>query len=339
MKHPDNYQDLIAPIDPAIIKAELSEQHLLRKTNRAGNELYTFRAQEAPNTMLELGRLREEAFRYYGGGTGKPADIDEFDLDPDGYYQLIVWDPEEHIILGGYRYMLGGDVKVKDGKTMLASSEIFDYSDLFLKEYLPRSIELGRSFVRVDYQQAGLRPKSIFALDNLWDGLGALILIHDQYEYFFGKVTMYKDYNRQARDLIIYYMNTHFRSEVDLMHALYPVPYETPVEELAEVIKGEDAKADYKALNKAVRDLGVNIPPLVNAYIGLSSSLMVFDVSLNAGFSNVEETGIMIPMLEITEDKKRRHIESFLRDAAKKYRPNLIARIRKRLRPGTASDK
>lgn len=325
--------DIIKPIAPSILRAELSEQLLLRRTNRANNEIYIFRAHEAPNLMLELGRLREEAFRYYGGGSGKAADIDAFDLDQEGYQQLIVWDPNESRILGGYRFILGKDVKVDEkGSLNLASSELFDYSDRFVKDYLPLSIELGRSFVRLDYQQAKLSPKSLFVLDNLWDGLGALILLHDKYEYFFGKVTMYKEYHREARDLIIYYLQTYHGGKKDLMTPRYPVHYETSEQVLREVIKGDNQKEDYKALNKAVRERGVNIPPLINAYMGLTPTLMVYGTSLNNSFSGVEETGILIPMTEIAEDKKRRHMESFLRDAAIRYRSkSFFNKIQRRL--------
>lgn len=324
-------KEIIAPIDPAILRAELREQLMLRRTNRAGNEIYTFRAEECPNTMLELGRLREEAFRYYGGGTGKPADNDQFDLDPNGYRQLIVWDPKELQIIGGYRYILGREVEVNGTQTNLASNEIYNYSESFLHDYLPECIELGRSFVRVDYQQAGLSPKSLFALDNLWDGLGALILIHDGYKYFFGKVTMYKSYNRTARDLIIYYLKRHFAGEDDLMVPTEYPDFETDLAYLSGIVLGEDAKEDFKSMNKAVREQGVNIPPLVNAYMGLSSDMRVFGPSINRDFSDVEETAIMIPFDDISEDKKKRHIESFLRDASKSIRPNIIRNIKKRL--------
>lgn len=322
---------MIAPIDPAILKAELKEQLLLRRTNRAGNEIYTFRAEECPNTMLELGRLREEAFRFYGGGTGKAADIDQFDLDPEGYRQLIVWDPKDHQIIGGYRYILGKEVKVDGTETNLASNEIYNYSENFLQNYLPECIELGRSFVRIDYQQSGLSPKSLFALDNLWDGLCALILINDEYKYFFGKVTMYKSYNRTARDLIIYYLKTHFKGEDNMMEPTEYPAFETDLSYLSNIVPGENAKEDFKSMNKAVREQGVNIPPLVNAYMGLSSDMKVFGPSINRGFSDVEETAIMIPFDEIAEDKKKRHVESFLRDASKSIRPNIIRRIKKRL--------
>lgn len=325
------YQSIINPIDPKILRAELREHLLLRRTNKDNNEIYTFRAVEAPNLMLELGRLREEAFRFYGGGTGKSADIDQFDLDPNGYKQLIVWNPDTSEIVGGYRYILGQDVRVDGTETNLSSNEIFEYTPTFLNEYLPKCIELGRSFVRVDYQQAGLAPRSIFALDNLWDGLGALILIYDEYEYFFGKVTMYRDYNKIARDLIIYYLQTHYKGIDDLMNPLYPIPYTTELTQLQNTILGVDQQADLKSLNSAVRAQGVNIPPLVNAYMNLSSSLQVFGTSSNPEFGGVEETAIMIPFMDINESKRHRHIVSFLRDAGKRFRPNILNKISKRM--------
>ena len=327
-----NIPDIIPPIDPAILKEELKEEFLLRQTNRAANHIYTFRAYQMPNVMRELGRLREQAFRYYGGGSGKEVDIDEFDLDPEGYSQLIVWDPSRDEIIGGYRYILGEDVKIIDGQPNLASGEIFHFSEEFIRDYLPQIIELGRSFVRVDYQQARLSPKSIFALDNLWDGLGALCLINPDYTYFFGKVTMYHDYNRTARDLIIYYLLTHFPDHRGLVTPIYPIPFQTPLKELQEVILGKDSEQDYKRLNSAVRKMGLNIPPLVNAYMGLSKSLVVYGTSENHEFSDVEETALIVPVEEISENKKKRHMETFLRDVASGYRSTLIQRIRRRIK-------
>lgn len=327
---------IIDPIDPRVLRAELKEQLLLRKTNRAGNEIYTFHASEAPNLMLEVGRLREEAFRKGGGGTGKAADIDEYDLDPEGYTQLIVWDPERSEILGGYRYILGKDAIGEDGTLKLSSTEIFDFKPIFVQEYLPRTIELGRSFVRLDHQTTGASRKSIFTLDNLWDGLGALMLLYEDYQYFFGKVTIYNSYNVKARDLILYYLDTYHKSKEDMMESLFAVTPETPLVELKSVIRGENAKEDYKAMGKAVRELGTNIPPLVNAYLGLTYSLMYFGVSNNPYFGDVLELSIMVPMEEITIDKKKRHVESFLRDASKTYTSNLLKKMEQRLRKLTS---
>lgn len=334
---------IISPIDPRIIRSELHEQLMLRKTNRAKNELYTFHANEAPNTMLEIGRLREEAFRAGGGGTGKAADIDELDLRPNGYQQLVVWDPEAQKILGGYRYILCKNAieKQPDGtyETHLSSGEIFQFDPLFIKEYLPKTIELGRSFVTVENQNTSLDgnkksrlPRSIFTLDNLWDGLGALMLIHDDCQYFFGKVTMYQSYNTKARDLIYYYLDTYFTPKVPLVTSKYPIQYETPIDQLQQIITGHDHKKDYKSMSQAIREMGTTIPPLVNTYIGLSEALMVFGSSYNPFFGDVLETAIMIPMEEITPEKKKRHINSFLRDAPRTLSGRVLQRIKQRLR-------
>lgn len=320
-------QPIIPPIATELLKAELKEQYLLRKTNRAANLIYTFRGCEMPNVMRELGRLREEAFRYYGGGSGKEVDIDELDLASNGYRQLIVWDPVREEIIGGYRYMLGKEILFQEGQPRIASAELFHFTDDFCKEYLPHMIELGRSFVRTDYQQARLSPKSIFALDNLWDGLGALCMLYPEYEYFFGKVTVYKEYNRTARDLIMYYLDTHFQASAPLLSALNPPAYTTPASTLRKVITGKDMEADYKKLNSAVRHLGVNIPPLLNAYMGLTKTMKTFGASVNNSFSDVEEIAILVPVLAIEESKKKRHMDSFIRDIAPFYQRTLKERL------------
>lgn len=331
--------EIIPPIDPRVIRSELHEQLMLRKTNRAGNELYSFHANEAPNTMLEVGRLREEAFRAGGAGSGKMADVDEYDMDPNGYKQLIVWDPVHEEILGGYRYILCSQAieTLPDGTltTHLSSDELFQFSQTFIEEYLPKTIELGRSFVRNDLQNTNQKqpalPRSIFTLDNLWDGLGALMLLHDDCQYFFGKMTMYENYDIKARDLIYYYLDTYFKPREQLVVMKYPIPYQTPIEELKEVVTGQDRKADYKSMSKVIRDMGTAIPPLVNAYVGLSDSLMVFGTSYNPFFGDALEACIMVPMEEITPEKKKRHIDSFLRDAPNRFSQSVIRRIKRRL--------
>lgn len=331
--------EIIPPLEPKIIRSELHEGLKLRDTNRAGNELYSFRAYEAPNTMLEIGRLREEAFRPAGAGSGKAADIDEYDIDPEGYKQLIVWDPNTQEILGGYRYIHCKDAieKLPDGNytTHLSSAELFEFNNTFIEEYLPKTIELGRSFVRNDLQNTGSKngaPRSIFTLDNLWDGLGALMLYYDDCQYFFGKMTMYETYNVKARDLIYYYLATYFQPKEQLVTMKYPIPSQTPIYELKKVITGYDAKGDYRAMSKAIRDMGAAIPPLVNAYISLTDRLIVFGTSYNPFFGNALEASILVPMEEITPEKKKRHIDSFLRDAPRSLSKRLINRIKLRLK-------
>ena len=306
-------EDIIAPISKELLKAELTEEKRLRMTNRSHNQIYIVTAQDSPNTMREIGRLREIAFRAAGGGTGKALDIDEYDVMENPYKQLIVWNPEAEEILGGYRYILGTDVRFDEqGHPILATSHMFNFSEKFLKEYLPTTIELGRSFVTLEYQSTRSDSKGLFALDNLWDGLGALTIIMPNVKYFFGKVTMYPSYHRQGRDMILYFLKKHFGDKEALVTPMEPLLLETPEEELKLLFEKETFKEDYKILNTEVRKLGYNIPPLVNAYMSLSPTMRMFGTAINDEFGDVEETGILIAVDEILEDKRIRHIESFL---------------------------
>lgn len=305
-------QPIIPPVDIALIKAELTPDLYLRSTNKAGNEIYIFRASDAPHTMQEIGRLREEAFRYYGGGTGKAVDIDDFDTDPDGYMQLIVWDPSEEAILGGYRFIFGSDVKVgADGRPHLATGEMFNFSEQFMVEYLPHTIELGRSFVSLPYQSTRMGSKSMFALDNLWDGIGALTVINPEMKYFYGKVTMYANYNREARNLILYFLDKHFHDHEQLVVPIEPLPIEVDPERMRTMFPTDNFKANYRTLNKYVREIGINVPPLVSAYMSLSPEMRVFGTAINHEFGAVEETGILIAVDKILQDKRDRHINTF----------------------------
>ena len=308
-------QNVIEPIDRELLLSELTPDKKLRSTNKSDNDIYIVTHQDSPHTMQEIGRLREIAFRYYGGGTGLPSDIDEFDTMEGAYRQLIVWSPEEKEILGGYRFLCGSDVKFdKQGKPILATSHLFDFSEDFLKNYLPYTVELGRSFVTLDYQASLGRSKGIFILDNLWDGLGALPIIDPSLKYFYGKVTMYNTYDTKARDMILYFLKLHFPDNDNLITPLHPLKTNADNEHLKNLFNNNDFKADYKVLNQEVRKLGINVPPLVNAYMSLSPKMRTFGTAINKGFGEVEETGILIAIDEILADKKRRHMETFFKD-------------------------
>ena len=299
---------IIQPISKELIKSELTPEKQLRMTNKSHNEIYVITANNSPNVMKEIGRLREIAFREAGGGTGKSMDIDEFDVGENCYKQLIVWNPEAEEIIGGYRYMLGTDWKLNaDRQPILATSHMFHFSDKFIDEYMPYTVELGRSFVSLEYQSSRMGSKSLFALDNLWDGLGALTVIRPNIKYFFGKMTMYPSYIRRGRDMILYFLKKHFDDKENLIIPMKPLKIETDERELKELFCEDDFKKDYRILNREIRKLGYNIPPLANAYRGLSPTI-------NYGFGDVEETGILITVDEILEEKRIRHIDSFIKE-------------------------
>ena len=305
-------EKIIDPVDLSLIKSELTFEKFLRKTNKANNEIYIFTAQEAPNTMREIGRLREIAFRDGGGGTGLDCDIDDCDTMENPYKQLIVWNPDAEEIIGGYRFIHGGDIELDDkGQPVLSTAHMFHFTEKFIKEYLPYMIELGRSFVRVEYQVAAAGAKGLFALDNLWDGLGAITITYPNTKHFFGKVTMYPDFGTYGRDMILCFLDKYFEDKDKMVTPFNGLKLEHPKSELEKILKGNDYKEDFKILNTAVRETGQNIPPMVNAYMSLSSTMKVFGTSLNDEFGNVEETGILVSIAEVNKEKRLRHIESF----------------------------
>lgn len=308
-------KDIIPPVPREELEAELTQETFVRNTNKGNNKIYDFTAHEAPALMKEVGRLREISFRMAGGGTGKDADIDDYDIAEVPYRQLIVWDPEEKEILGGYRYLLGKDIPVDEhGNVGLATSRLFHFSDKFIKDYLPNIIELGRSFVQPTYQSSKAGAKSLFALDNLWDGLGYLIVNHPEMKYFFGKVTMYNHFNQQARDLILGFMRKYFRDKEMLLYPHDPVQIDLTEQDLKEIFPHDNFADDYKILTKKVREFGENIPPLINAYMNLSPSMKTFGTAVNDRFGNVEETGIIITINELYKQKVGRHVTTYKPD-------------------------
>ncbi len=304
---------IIPRVDRSLIENELTKQLFVRFTNFGDNEIYILNAHNAPHTMQEIGRLREYSFRRAGGGTGKSMDIDEFDTDENLYKQLIVWDPEEKEIIGGYRFINCRNVIFdSNGLPHIATSELFNFSHKFLTEFLPYTIELGRSFVQPDYQPMVNSRKGFFSLDNLWDGLGALVINHPEVKYFFGKVTMYPHVNIKARDLILYFLSKYFPDPDQLVTPIIPLEIETDLKELEEVLCGKSYDADNKLLTQTLRNnYNENIPPLVNAYMNLSSTMRNFGTAINPGFGSVQETGILVTIADIYESKKERHLASY----------------------------
>lgn len=303
---------IIPPVSVKLIRKELTQDKFIRHSNYGNNQIFSINANNSPNIMLEIGRLRELAFRNAGGGTGEEIDTDECDYGEKSYQQLIVWDPKRKEILGGYRYILGKEAPVdENGKIVLSTSSLFNFSEKFLKEYMPYTIELGRSFVQPNYQSTNAGRKGLFALDNLWDGLGALTIIHPDLKFFFGKVTMYPDFNRKARDMVLFFLKKYFSDSENLVTPIIPIKAETSDDEMEKFFSGKDYQENYKLLSQNVRALGENIPPLINSYMSLSPTMKTFGTAINSHFGEVEETGLIVTIKDIYNVKKDRHILTF----------------------------
>ncbi len=296
-------QPIIPALDRELLKSELTSDRCLRTTQKASNEIYVFKAKECPNLMREVGRLREEAFRLAGGGTGEEIDVDAEDLAEDGYSQLIVWDPIAQQIVGGYRFIVCHD----EHPAHLSTEHYFRFSERFRQRFLPYTIELGRSFVQPDYQ-ARRNPKSLYALDNLWDGLGALVVLNPKAKYLFGKVTMYTSFNVEARNTLFYFLRRYFADRDALVEGIHRVSMAIDEVSMAQLFVGESYEENRRILVQRLRELGEGVPPLINAYMGLSPTMRLFDTVVNPDFGDVEETGILVTIKDVYPEKKLRHI-------------------------------
>lgn len=305
-------ETIIHPVEKKLLLEELNDDHFVRDTNNGQNKIYMFDHKSAPNLMREVGRLREITFREAGGGTGKSCDVDKFDLKENCFKQLIVWNPEDEEIVGGYRVARGADLTVNDDwEVESPTARLFRFSKKFVEEFLPTSIELGRSFVQPNFQPLYNLRKGMYSLDNLWDGLGAIVKDNPDIKYLFGKVTMYRHYDTFARDLVLFFLQKHFPDPDKLISPREPLKIETEHKVLESIFTGYNYDEDYKILVQKVRSLHENIPPLVNAYMNLSNTMRTFGTALNDNFGGVEETGIMVTVEDIYDIKKDRHISTY----------------------------
>ena len=320
-------EKIIDPVSVDLLKAELTPDKKLCNTNKAGNEIYVVDGLDSPNVLQEIGRLREIAFRDSGGGTGQPLDIDEFDTTTDHpYKQIVIWDPEASAIIGGYRFILGPDVLMQeDGQPHLTSAHMFRYSERFIRDYLPHTMELGRSFVTPEYQSSKAGAKAIFALDNLWDGIAAVILQHPNIMYLLGKMTIYPTYDKSCRDLIQHFLWKHFPDPDELVRPKQPVTVDVDGRLLDLILKDDDFKSDYRNLKDAIRKLGSGIPPLVNSYMNTSPTLKMLGMGINDEFFDAYETGIMVCYDEMYAEKRDRHKEPYFRHLAESIRKRFPA--------------
>lgn len=301
-------EPIIDPIDRNILEAELKSAGLVRVTRKGENEIYIINQHNAPNVVQEIGRLREVTFRAAGGGTGMALDLDEFDTSELCYEQLIVWSPEDREIIGGYRFICCEKAILSEDNIQLSTNHYFDFTEKFVKEYLPKTIELGRSWVQPNFQPTNNPRKGLYALDNIWDGLGALARTYSEIKYFFGKVTMYPSYDRESRDFLLHFMHHYFPDNEKLMKPYHPLQQDYDSNYVESQLKGLDFKDGFKVLNSYVRARGENIPPLVNIYMNLSPTMKTFGTAVNHEFGDVEETGILVTLDDIYDDKKERHV-------------------------------
>ncbi len=313
-------EEIVPAVDKKLLKSELTKSKFIRYTNYENNEIYIFKSHECPNVMKEVGRLREIAYRDAGGGTGYSLDIDTYDTLPNPYKQIIVWNPNEEEIVGGYRYFkLKEANKIDNDRFQIATNETFHFSSKFIKEFLPYAIELGKSFIQPKFQPSTDERKGLFSLDNLWDGLGVIIYENPDIKYFFGRVTLYLNYDETARDILLYFLDKYFGDKENLVYPYEPREIKTDTSELEKIFSGGNFEEDFVNLNNAVRNRNENIPPLIKSYMSLSPSMKTFGVAQNKKSfkGQMEGIGMIIKIDDVYPSKKKRHINSYVKQKEK----------------------
>lgn len=262
--------------------------------------IYSFDGGQLTTLMAEVGRLRMEAFRGVGVDMCEREAVDAADLDGT-YRQLIVWDNREHHIVGGYRYAVGRKAEVE----RLSLYRYFSLSERFRSEVLPRGVELGRSFVSVEYQRRA-NAKSIFVLDSLWEGL-ARVVEREHADYLFGRVTLYPALGVRARNLIVGFMRYVFPASERWLVAREPLAVGLSRRWLRRCFVAESPRDNYRILLGRMRKMRRAVPPMISSYMRLSPTMQTFDAYRNDDLGGVVECGIMLTLADLYEDVKKRY--------------------------------
>jgi hypothetical protein len=309
MKNSVHMKDIIPPADPLQIQEQLQSQPCLDSLSRGRAQLYVVDGAQAPLVMQEIGRQREIAFRSGGGGTGLSCDMDRYDQDPAlGFRQLICWDSEEKEIMGGYRVLSGRICqKQADGQPDMPSAHLFHFSEAFVKEMLPVTLELSRSFIVEKHQrQSEDVRRNVFTLDQLFSGLSYLSGV-EKVQYVFGKVTFYPSYPQEAFSMLEAFFRKYC---LDTALVVPHQPYEVPVwADARKVLIHNDYREDFRALRRVMSQKGYYIPPILSSYIKIFKHITTFGAAVNDEFGNVVEMGLLASVSNLLPGRYAQIIE------------------------------
>jgi hypothetical protein len=200
----------------------------------------------------------------------------------------------------------------ENGQPYVNTEHLFDFSQKFIDEYFPYCIEMARAFVQPKYQSAQMGRKALFALDNLWDGIGGLVATDPSVKYLSGKVTIYSSSPELSRKAMVYYLDKYFGDREGLITSKNPELW-TPeqAEMFDEMFTGATYKENYQILNNYVKSMGDTIPPLIHSYIGLSETMKTFGTTFDPDFGDCYDTAMIITIADIYKEKYDRYIASY----------------------------
>jgi putative hemolysin len=286
-------KDIVPEISAAVLEKEIE---LLRKEYRIltekNYELFITPTSSIPNVIREIGRLREITFREIGEGTNKATDLDEYDIY---YNHLFIWDTEAKLIVGAYRVGLGDEIFYSIGKNGFYLTELFKIKAQFIP-VLKKSIELGRSWVRKEYQQ---KPLPLFLL---WKGILKYLIDNPRYRYLIGPVSISNSFSKFSKSLIVDYINrNHFDHEM----AQYVRPRKQFKVDFSSIdtdllLSGEDTFKGLDNLISEVETHNMKVPVLLRQYIGLNAKIICFNI--DPKFADCLDGFLVLDLKKVPQD-------------------------------------
>lgn len=277
------------PLAPPVPRSALAEE--LGPDSRIatfrGLEVHLVSGPDAPAALDEIGRIREQEYRRVGAGRGGERDLDRFDTVWPWYLQLVSWDPVEREIVAAYRAIRCDWALRHGGVDALRTSSLFEFTERFVNDYLPATVELGRSVVNAEARRA------TSGLFSVWVGLGAIVREWPEIRWFFGNVSLYRSLPDRALRSIVGYLLRHHAPGGELVRARGRTPAadggspggvdEVPV-------------ASFGQLQELAADEGWAIPPILVSYAKANPGMLAFDVAPDPDFGDACEVAIAIPV-------------------------------------------
>ncbi|TVR34634.1 MAG: GNAT family N-acetyltransferase [Spirochaetaceae bacterium] len=303
-----------APVDPQLLRDQFARFKPVREFK--GLQVYLLHALQSAPIMDEIGRIREIEYRNVGAGRNVARDIDHHDTDAHGYTQLVAWDPETAEVVAMYRFILGRRVAESGALERLRTAGLFRFSPLFVSDYLPHAVEVGRSVVNSSAKRA------IVGLFVVWCGLGALVCEYPWLRYFFGNVSIYANWPEAARDAVIGFLNTYHRGSQPLLIARERYRY-TPAAEAQSAGQtsaepkqpaqdpAQDYDAAYQHMSSTLAADGLSVPPILVSYLRAADNVQTFDTALDSDFGGALETALMVSVDSITARTRKRFIDNY----------------------------
>lgn len=304
-------QKIIDPVSPDLMQEELKvldENDSLIFTSKS-YRIYLADSKYIPNTLNEIGRLREITFREVGEGTNKSLDLDKFD---NFYKHLFLWDDTSNQLVGAYRMGFGKDIFKKHGIEGFYVNELFKIEpELF--DMMENTFEMGRAFIVKSYQQ---KPMPLFLL---WKGIVHVTLRFPNYKYLMGGVSISNKFSNFSKSLMIEFMKSHYYDPFVAQYVSPKKEYKVTLKDADKDFVFDNTKADVKKFDKIIDEIepgNLRLPVLLKKYIKQNAQLVGFNV--DPKFNNAVDGLLYIRIADLPESTVKPVMEEFQAELERK---------------------